>query len=202
MKTILRRIVPGIILAFGLTLPVMGQTRIGTIDLRKVFDNYWKRQQAESALKEHGTELEKEFKSYVDDYTKSKDDYTKLLEAANDQTVTPEEREKRKKAAESKLLDIKTSENTMRTFEANAHDQLDMQRKRLRDTILGEIRTAVSAKAKASGYSMVIDSSAEGAAGTVMMLYNNGENDITDAILSQLNAGAPPPVSDDSAKTK
>src|ERR1700756_875696 len=100
MKTILRRIVPGIILALGLTLPVMGQTRIGTIDLRKVFDNYWKRQQAESALKEHGTELEKEYKAYVDDFTKAKDDYTKLLEAANDQTVTPEERDKRKKAAE------------------------------------------------------------------------------------------------------
>ena len=52
-------------LAGALTLPAVGQTRIGTIDLRKVFDNYWKRQQAEAALKERGTTMDKELKGFM-----------------------------------------------------------------------------------------------------------------------------------------
>jgi outer membrane protein len=200
MKTIMRGFLPGLALAALLALPATAQNRIGTIDLRKVFDNYYKRQQAEAALKDRGAELDKEYKAYLEDYNKSKEEYTKLLAAANDQTVSPEERDKRKNAAEAKLLEIKTSENTIRTFEGNARDQMDTQRKRMRDTILQEIRTAITAKAKAGGYIMVIDTASEGLNSTPVILFTNGENDITDAILAQLNVTAPPTAGTD-AKT-
>src|ERR1700755_2861373 len=124
MKTTIKRILPGLVLVLFLPLPAVAETRVATIDLRKVFDSYWKRQQADVALKEHGAELDKEDKAYIEDYNKAKEDYNKLLAAANDQPVTPEEREKRKGQAEAKLLDIKTSENPIRTFETNARDQL------------------------------------------------------------------------------
>ena len=193
MKMTLKRILPGLVLACCLTLPAMAQqTRIATIDLRKVFDKYWKRESAEAALKEHGAELDKEYKSMLDDYNKTKDDYSKLLAAANDQSVSAEERDKRKSGAENKLLEIKTSENTIRTFEANAREQLDSQRKRMRETILGEIRTAITAKAKAQAFTLVIDSAAETVNNTPFLLYTTGDNDMTDDILKQLNAAAPP----------
>jgi outer membrane protein len=192
MNTLTKQILPGAILVLLLTLPAAAETRVATIDLRKVFDSYWKRQQAEVALKEHGVELDKEDKAYVDDYNKTKEDYNKLLAAANDQSVTPEEREKRKAQAEAKLLDIKTSENTIRTFESNARDQLDAQRKRMRESILQEIRAVINAKAKAGGFTLVIDTASETVNSTPVILYSNGENDITDAILTQLNVSAPP----------
>ncbi|HZV35795.1 MAG TPA: OmpH family outer membrane protein [Verrucomicrobiae bacterium] len=195
MKLILRRILPGLLLACLLTLPALGQTqKIATIDLRKVFDNYWKRQEAEAALKKRGADFDKELKGFMDDYKKLQDDYNKLLESANDQSVTPEEREKRKTAAQNKLAEIKTSENTIRTFEDNAREQLDSQRKRMRDGILDDIRTAVNAKAKSGGYAMVIDTAAESFNQTPVIMYTTGENDMTDAILAQLNVGAPPPA--------
>ena len=50
----IKRILPGLILVLLLTVPAMAETRIGTIDLRKVFDNYWKRQEAEASLKVRG----------------------------------------------------------------------------------------------------------------------------------------------------
>jgi outer membrane protein len=194
MKTIINRILPGLLLVSLLTLPAIAETRIATIDLRKVFDNYWKRQESEASLKNRGAELDKEYKAYVDDYTKTKEDYNKLLAAANDQSVTPEEREKRKNSAETKLLEIKTAENTIRTFESNAKDQLDSSRKRMRDGILEDIRTAINAKAKSGNYTLVVDTAAESINNTPVILFSNGENDITDAILTQLNAGSPPPA--------
>jgi outer membrane protein len=191
MKMMIKRLLPGLLLAACLTSPAMAQTRIATVDLRKIFDNYWKRQQAEAAIKERGTALEKEDKSYLDDYQKTKDDYNKLVADANDQSITPEERDKRKNAAEAKLLEVKTGENTIKTFEANARDTLDSQKKRMRDAILEDIKAAIEAKAKAGGFSLVIDTAATTPNDTTMVLYSSGENDMTDAILAQLNAGAP-----------
>ncbi|MDB6121899.1 MAG: OmpH family outer membrane protein [Pedosphaera sp.] len=203
MKINFKRIIPVLAVSLLLTVPALAETKIATIDLRKVFDNYWKRQQAEAALKERGSDLDKEYKSYVDDYNKIKEEYTKLLAAANDQSVTPEEREKRKTAAEAKLLDIKASENTIRTFEGNARDQLDTQKKRMRDTILQEIRAVINAKAKTGGYTLVIDTASESISSTPIVLFNTLENDMTDAILTQLNVGAPPAASTkDAPKTE
>ena len=69
---------------------------------------------------------------------------------------------------------------------------MDEQRKRMRDSIVEEIRTAVNGKAKSAGYALVLDTVAESANNTPIVLYSNNENDMTDAILAQLNAGAPP----------
>jgi outer membrane protein len=200
MKTIMKRILPALALVCALAMPAMGQTRIGTIDLRKVFDNYWKRQQAEAALKERGAAMDKELKGFMDDYTKTKEEYSKLIQGSQDQAKSQDERDKSKAAAESKLLEIKTSENTIRTYEENAKDQLDSQKKRMRDSLLQDIQTAISAKAKASNYTMVIDVQADSFNQTPVVLFNSGENDITEAILGQLNAGAPPPTSSDNSK--
>jgi outer membrane protein len=191
------------LLAGALAMPALAQSRIGTIDLQKVFDNYWRRKQAEAALKERGSAMDKELKGFVDDYNKTKEDYTKLMTASQDQSKTQEERDKAKTAAESKLLELKTSENTIRTYEENAKDQLDSQKKRMRDSLLQDIQGAVNAKAKANGYTLVIDTSAESFNQTPVVLYNTGENDMTDMILKQLNAGAPAEAAkDDKPDTK
>jgi Skp family chaperone for outer membrane proteins len=136
----------------------------------------------------------------MDDYTKTKEEYSKLIQGSQDQAKSQDERDKSKAAAESKLLEIKTSENTIRTYEENAKDQLDSQKKRMRDSLLQDIQTAISAKAKASNYTMVIDVQADSFNQTPVVLFNSGENDITEAILGQLNAGAPPPTSSDNSK--
>jgi outer membrane protein len=196
MKMIFKRILIGLVLASALTLPALGEVKIATIDLRKVFDNYWKREQAQAAFNEKKDEMQKDLKGFMDDYKKTQDDYDKLIKAANDQSVTPEEREKRKSSAESKLLELKTGENTIRQFQENARDQLDSQLKRMRDSLLVDIRAAINAKAKAGGFTMVIDVAAESFNQTPIVLYTTGENDMTDSILSQLNAAAPPPAPD------
>ena len=194
MKTIVKRFLPVVLLAGFLTSSAFAETRIATVDLQKIFTKYWKREQAEAALKERGAEMDKDYKALMDDYNKTKDDYGKLLAAANDQTVTAEERDKRKTAAESKLLEIKTAENTVQTFARNAQEQIESQKKRMRDTILQEIRTAITAKAKAQAFTVVIDVTGETALGTPFVLYTSGENDLTDDILKQLNVAAPPPA--------
>src|SRR6266704_5742043 len=150
MSNLIRKIVPGLLLLSLLSSPAWGQGRIATIDLRKVFDNYWKTKQADAALKDRAADMEKEHKNMLDDWKKAKEDYQGLLTSANDLAVSTDEREKRKKAAEDKLKYIKDQEDTITQYERQARATLDEQRRRMRDNILGEIRNVVNAKAKSS----------------------------------------------------
>lgn len=191
MMNLLRRVVPGLLLLSLLSAPAMAQNRIATVDLRKVFDGYWKKKQAEAALKERQTDMEKEDRNMVDDYKKAKDDYQTLLSSANDQAVSTEERDKRKTSAEEKLRRIKEMEDTITQYERQARTTIGEQSQRMRSNILTEIRNVVNAKAKAAGYFLVIDTAAESVNNTPVFLYASNESDITDAVLQQLNATAP-----------
>ena len=191
MTLFLKKLVPGLILFGMLTVPAFGQGRIATVDLRKLFDNYWKTKQADAALKDRAAEMDKSHKELLENWKKAKDDYLKLSSAAGDQAVSADEREKRKKSAEEKLKDIKDMEDNIQQFERQARTTLDEQRRRMRDNILSEIRTALNGKAKAGNFGMVVDVAGQTINETPVVLYSTGENDLTDALLTQLNAGAP-----------
>jgi Skp family chaperone for outer membrane proteins len=183
-----------LLIAALLLLPggtIWAQTKIATVDLRKLFDNYWKTKQAEGALKDLEAELKKELGSLRESHKKMTEDYQKLLADANDQAVSSEEREKRKKIAEGKLRDIKESEDTIKSYVTNADERLLMQRRRMREDILGQIRTMINAKAKAGNFALVVDTTAETPNATPIVIYTNGENDLTSSVLAELNAGAP-----------
>jgi len=191
MKKWLSTVVFGLLCVCFMGASAFGQGRNATIDLRKVFDNYWKTKQADAALKDRAADMEKEHKNMLDDWKKAKEDYQALLSSANDQAVSSDQRDKRKKLAEDKLKEIKTSEDTIGQYERSAKEALDQQRKRMRDSILTEIRTALNARAKSAPYSLVVDTAAETVNGTPIILYTNNENDMTEDILKQLNATAP-----------
>lgn len=170
----------------------MAQTgKVATVDMRKLFDGYWKTKQAETALNDRKAELDKEDRGFIDDLKKARDEYQKLLDTTNDQAVSADEREKRKQAAADKYKQMKDSETTIVQFERQAQATLAEQSQRMRANILNEIKAAVAARAKAAGCAMVVDSASDNINQTPVILYSNGENDLTAAVLAQLNAGAP-----------
>ena len=191
MKKVLCKLVPSFLLVWLLGSSAWAEGRIATIDLRKVFDSYWKTKQADATLKDRAADMEKEHKNMLDDWKKAKEDYNTLLASANDQAISSDERERKKRSAEEKLKYIKDTEETILQYEKQARSTLDDQRRRMRENILGEIRTLLTSKAKTAGYSLVIDSAAESMSNAPIILFNANENDLTDAILAQLNSTAP-----------
>lgn len=165
--------------------------RIATIDLRKVFDNYWRTKQADANLKDQAGDLEKERKMMVDQFQKNEDGYKKLLDAANDPAIAGPEREKRKKDAENELLGLRDLEARIKQFDNTSRTTLGEKQRRMRDNILSEIRDTIKAKVKNGGYTLVIDSAAETPNGTPIILFNAGNDDVTDEVLKQLNITAP-----------
>jgi outer membrane protein len=185
-----------IVLTFTLLVPLCGmsapaETKIGTVDLRKLFDGYWKTKQAQAALNTRKAELDTDDKTMREALKKGSEEYQKLLEQANDQAISSEERDRRKQVAADKYKQLVESKNALDTFERQAQVTLADQGQRMRENILTEIKAAVATQARTGGYNLVIDAAAETANATTAVVYTSGENDLTAAVLRQLNAGAP-----------
>ena len=178
-------------LAMFLALPAMAEQKIAIIDLKKIFDEFYKTKIADAAIKEEAASLDKSRKELTDQYQKLADDYKKALEDANNQAISFEEREKRKKAAEGKLIEINDVEQSIKQFDRTAKSNLGEKQTIARQKILKEIQTIVNNKAKAGGYALVLDAAAEAASGTTVVAYTNGQDDLTLAVLKELNANAP-----------
>ena len=194
--------VVGLILAGLLfcAIAAEAQTRIATVDLTQVFAKYWKTKRARLALADRRAEIKKDADAMQEAQKKLMQEYQKQVADANDQAVSSEEREKRKKGLESKVKEIKEGEETLKQFLSRSDAQLEQQLRRMMDEVLGEIKTAVAAKGKSGGYSFVVDSAAKSLSNAEIFLYTSGDSDLTTAVIEQLNAAAPPEPAGSSEK--
>jgi outer membrane protein len=183
-------------LACGLLLAgsAVAETKIGVVDLKKVFEGYWRTGQADKQLKDRKAEFDRMLGNLEEDYKKSNEELKKLVEAANDQAVSSQERDKRKLDVEKKVADIREQENSIRNYRDTAGRELNTQMTRLRESVLREIRGTVEEKSKSAGYQLVFDVAAVSGNNTPVILYtvlSGTEVDITDSVLKSLNANAP-----------
>ena len=195
MRRVLRFALPGLLLLSLMAGSALAQTRIGTIDMRKVFDNYYKTKQARVRIEADNAEKEKDHTAMISDWKKLKEDYQTARTAAADQAVAAEEKEKRQKLAEDLLKKIKDTEEALVSFEKTARATYEERVSRMKSNILDEIRGVVSAEAKAANYNLVLDVAGDSVNGVPIVLYSNGDSDLTTTVLSRLNAAA-----DESAK--
>lgn len=187
-----------LLLAFT-SLPALAQTKIGTVDLKRLFDNYYKTKLATQAIQGKADDLDKDYTSMAADLKKQGDQYEQLLESANDSAVSADERQRRKQAAADQFKQLQDRKVAIEQFQRQAQMTLGDQRQRMRDNILDEIKKVVSEKAKAAGDTLVLDTAAQTANGTPSILFTSGGNDMTDDVLKELNAGAPADLPDTSA---
>lgn len=185
MKKLLLTMLTTLLLA-AVTFSANAQTKLATVDMKKIFNSYYKTKQATAALESRKTDLRKEIKSMTDDLEKAQTEYKQLLDQSNDQAIAPDEREKRKESATTKAKDINAAKVNLEQFQRQAEAQLADQSQRMSGNLVTLIQQAVADKAKAGGYSMVLNS-----ATTEVVVYSDSSTDITDAVLAQLNAGAP-----------
>jgi len=174
-----------VLLLGGLSVPALAQTKIASVDMEKLFKGYWKTKQAEVLLNQRVADLQKEIRGMADDLNQAQTNYNDLLDQANDQALSPEERGKRRQAAADKLKEINNSKVAIDQFNRQAQAQVADQRQRMTANLVSEIQKAVGDKARGGGYMLVVNSSA-----AETIVYSSGD-DLTDAVLKELNAGAP-----------
>jgi len=182
----LRCLILTVVLLVATVVSASAQTKVATVDMKKLFNGFWKTKQSQTSLENRKTELRKEIKDMADGLDQKQADYKQLLDKANDQTLSTDEREKKRLASTDKAKDINDSRAAIEQFQRQAEAQLADQSQRMSVSLVGEIQKNVAEKAKAGGYSMVLNS-----ASAEVVVFANTDNDITASVLAQLNAGAP-----------
>lgn len=162
------------------------QSKIASVDMKKLFNGYYKTKMAQTAIDKEKVDLRKELKDMADGLEKAKLDYKQLLSQANDQAVTSDERDKRKASAMEKAKDVNGRQVAFEQYQRQAETQLNDKSQRIVGNLVVEIQKVVADKAKAGGYTLVVNSAANDA-----LLYTAPESDITAAVITQLNVGAP-----------
>ncbi len=184
-----------LVFAASLASSAYAQTKVAVVDMKKVFDGYWRTKEADRQLKERAADFEKARSGIVEDYKKANEEFGKLRESASDPAVSDDERNNRKKSLEKKAGEIREQENSIRTFDQNMRQSIADQQLRLRESVLRDIKGVVEEKAKAGSFQLVVDTAAVSANQTPIVVYTTllgGESDLSDAVLKQLNANAPP----------
>jgi outer membrane protein len=167
------------------------QFKIASVDMSKVFDEYYKTKKAQAELKERATACEKELRDQENELKKLGEQIKKLQEDAENPAFTSD-----KKSENRKLIESKTSEGRIKAQQFNEMIQsrkkeLDEQRSKMQLTLVDEITKSIQEKARKEAYSMIVDKTGRTLSGVSSFIYVQDSLDITAEVIKQLNGSAP-----------
>jgi Skp family chaperone for outer membrane proteins len=171
---------------------IAAEQKIAVFNLRKAFEGYYKTIQSNVSLKQEVADVDKERAQMIENGRRHQEEWQVLIDKANDQAISADEREKSKQAAAQKYAELETDKQSINDFDRQAAARLREKQNMRRDDIVKEIRGVLEAHAKSGGYTMVFDSSGESMNMVPTLLYSSGLDDLTESIIKELNAAAPP----------
>jgi outer membrane protein len=178
----------------GLALTAAAQApaaRIVTVDLNKIFNEFYKTPIASAKLKETVESFNKEQEEMVGNYKKAIDELNKLRDEQDKPEYSAEIREQKHKAVADKLADTQKLQRDIEEYRASHRKILEDQTQRMRQTILKEVQDVINKKARDDGYQMVLDKSGNTLNGVPIMVFSQDSLEITDDIIKDLNKNQP-----------
>ena len=180
------------LLAGAMTASAQVQSgRMVTVDLNKVFNDYYKTPVASQKLKDTAEQYNKEHDEMVAQYRKQVDELNKLREEQDKTEYSSEVREQKKKAFQEKLAETQKTQREIEEFR-NSHRQiLEQQQQRMRSGIVKEITDVINKEARDAGYSFVFDKSGNSLNQIPVLIYSQDAVEITEDIIKILNKNKP-----------
>jgi len=174
-------------LAFGTATASAQAFKIGTVDMKKVFESYYKTKDAETRINEARNSAKKELDDRMDVYNKGVNEVKKLNEEIESPALGKEAKEQKSKSRDEKVGELKTMEREINEFRQTREKQLQEQSVRMRGGIVEEINKVVEARVKSENYDLVLDRSGPSLNGVPIVLYARDSFDFTNEVVTALN---------------
>lgn len=172
--------------------PARAQDRRPTVvvvHMDRVFNEYYKTKQADAQLKTQAKEYDDERVKLVSEMEKIDKEFTAIREEAQNPALSEEVRAAKRTLAEEKLMAKREQEAKIRRFMEMRQKQLDDQGRRMRRSLVDEIRGVVRDFARERNIDVVLDSSGGSLNGVELVLYNDPRVDLTDEVIKAVNLG-------------
>lgn len=161
--------------------------KIGTVDMKKVFESYFKTKDAEAKINEARNNAKKELEDRLDIQKKAMDDVQKMNQEIENPALSKEAKEGKTKTRDERIAELRTMDRENNEFRANREKQLQEQSVRMRSGIVEEINKVVEAKVKADNYDLVLDKSGPSLNGVPIVLYSRESWEFTNDVITALN---------------
>ena len=166
-------------------------TSIATVSLDKVYNGYWKTDQENDKLKKKQKMAQDKIKGLNQSLTKDGEVLSRMIKALNDPNLSAAEKTKRQQQAGLKQQELRQQSEAIQAFSNATSKDLELEMRKARDGIMEEIQQVVAAKARSGGFYLVLDKAGKSAAIAPIVVYSADGNDLTEAVLKQLNLSDP-----------
>lgn len=186
MRTILS-VILGTVISFT---AYSAELKIGTIDLQRAMTDYYKWDEVTQQIKQRDTSYVKELEPLRLEGTRLEREARELALSIQDNALSSSARDEKKKLFEQKQVDL--GEIRMRYDDLQLKRQTDLQKYSVqtRKQIADDVLTVTRKIGEAEGFNLILNSNkAEPIAADV--LFSKNVDDITEKVLTRLNAGKP-----------
>ncbi|MEZ0253698.1 MAG: OmpH family outer membrane protein [Chthoniobacter sp.] len=183
-------VIPALVLAAAFTTATASaqtSTKFGTVDMKRVFDSYYKTKDAESKINEDRNAAKKELEDRMDVAKKVLEEVKKLDEEMANPAVSKETKDQKMKIRSEKAADLQNQDREIREFQTTREKQLQEKSVRMRAGIVDDINKIVSDKVKAENFDFVFDKSGPSLNGVPIVLFSRDAFDFTDSVVTALN---------------
>jgi len=161
--------------------------KIGTVDMKKVFESYYKTKDAEAKINEARNNAKKELEDRMDTAKQTLDQVKKLDEEISKPELSKDAKELKAKTRGEKAAELQNMDREIREFQQSREKQLQEQSVRMRAGIVEDINKVVADRVKAENFDVVLDKSGPSLNGVPIVLYSRDNYEFTDTVVTALN---------------
>jgi len=161
--------------------------KVGTIDMKAVFDGYYKTKEAEAKINEARTQAKKELDERLDVFNKAQEEARKLNDEANKPELSEKAKAEKSKALNEKLQALGTLQREVQEFQQTRERQLSEQSVRSRNALLEDLNKVIADKVKAAAYDLVLDKSGQSLNAVGILVYSKDSFDFTNDVIAEVN---------------
>ena len=189
----MKRVLMMLFLAVGLNMgyTLNAATAIGVISLEKVYNGYWRTDVENKKLKTKQEEALDRIKKLEESLRKEGTVLGNMIKAMQDPRLAAAERSNRQQQVQTKQKELQQMQDAIQGFRERTRKDLELDMRKEREQIMEEIQQIVSTEAKKRKLNLVLDEAARSAAIAPLVIFTDGENDLTEEVLRQLNLSDP-----------
>ena len=179
LKPFLSVVLTGLCLAAPLARAA--EQRIAVVDMEVLIKAHADTGVAETVLKKQADEFEAERNGMLEDLDDLNKQFEAIRQDAESRALSELGREQRRLEAQEIVVKIREKEKTLRETTSLRQKQLADRRKRMRQRIVEDIRTIITAYAKSREFSLVLERHSK-MGGVDMVLYAAENVDVTEQL--------------------
>ena len=170
------------------------ELKIGSVDMKKIFESYWRTKEAETKMSETRAVLKRDLDERMEKRKELQDSIEKLNDDIKKPELSKDRATTKMKERDDKIAEWQNMMRELQAYQMEKEKQLADQTLRIRNGIVDEIRKVVDDKVKSIGFDLVFDTSGNSINNVPVILYAKESYDFTKEIVDKLNAERPKSV--------